>query len=329
MKHARALFLLVISFILTASSSAETQPSRSLVTAKLAFPATGAASPKDQTAFLTSGGDFRVSWRLAESSPEKLVYLRDKDQFAYETPNGPRAVLLSGERVPPLQVPPAAASSALPDHILAKEREIVSAEKNREWRYRLPGDRRLMAESLHADERGNLFFQDDGHRFYSLNNKGEVRFLFSLSESASPPECRAAPNGDAVCISSGIGVIGIRAMTDSPRIWIDGRERFFAQPPVLREDTVYVPLRGLFEAMSADVRWDAVNRTVTAERKDRKVRLTAGSSTAFIDGRKVTIRQTPYIENGTFMVPLRFAGEALGSLIVWEASTYTIQAASR
>ncbi|WP_276354077.1 copper amine oxidase N-terminal domain-containing protein [Cohnella caldifontis] len=315
-------------FVTSSANGAEAGTAPSVVQ-KLVFPSAGEPETRDLTAELLSDGSFSVAWRLSEPQPSRLTYYRKGDVFSYETPDGSRAVRLSGEREPAGSLAGIPSGLSVPVTIQAEGSEVRSVQKDRTWSYRLPDGRQVTAGSLHTDDKGDLFFQDDAQSFYSLDGKGQLRFVLSAAEASSPVECRAAPNGDAVCLSPEMGVIGIRAESDAPRLFIDGKEQFFPQPPVLKGGAAFVPFRGLFEALSASVSWDAKSRTVKAVKGKQTVRLTLGSKTAEVNGKRVSLDAAPYSLDGSTMVPLRFAGEALGSYVVWEAATRTIQIASK
>lgn len=95
--------------------------------------------------------------------------------------------------------------------------------------------------------------------------------------------------------------------------------------PMMVNQRVMVPLRGVFEHMGADVDWNAATQTVTAKTADRAVSLRIGDRTAMVNGKAVQL-DTPAttIRNRT-MVPLRFIGESLGAQVAWiEPNTVAI-----
>ena len=99
----------------------------------------------------------------------------------------------------------------------------------------------------------------------------------------------------------------------NPRVVLDGRELSFDMPPVIQEGRALVPLRGIFEALGAEVHWDGDTRTVTAVRDGTVVTLTIGVKTAYKDLTAIELDVPAKIVNGRTMVPLRFVSESLGA----------------
>ena len=112
-------------------------------------------------------------------------------------------------------------------------------------------------------------------------------------------------------------------------VTVDGRPLGFDQPPVMREGRILVPLRGIFEALGAEVEWDAAARTVRARSGESSVALPLGSRTATVDGRPVTLDAPAATVAGRTMVPLRFVAEALGAEVRWEGAARQVTILSK
>ena len=109
---------------------------------------------------------------------------------------------------------------------------------------------------------------------------------------------------------------------------VDGRPLVFDQPPVSREGRLLVPLRGIFEALGAQVEWDAPTRTVRARSASSEMLLPLGSRTATVDGRTVTLDVPADVVGGRTLVPLRFVAEALGAEVRWDGPARRVTIAS-
>ena len=86
-----------------------------------------------------------------------------------------------------------------------------------------------------------------------------------------------------------------------------------------------VPSRALFEAVDADVVWDAETQTVIAVRPDEagstSITLQIGSTDAFVNEEKVTLDKAAEITGDRTFVPLRFVMESLGADVEWDPDT--------
>jgi hypothetical protein len=96
------------------------------------------------------------------------------------------------------------------------------------------------------------------------------------------------------------------------------------QQPLMENDRVFVPLRGVFETLGAKVNWDPASQTVTAFRGRTKIQLTIGQNTASVDGQPVQLDVAAQVLQGSTMVPLRFVGEALGNNVKWDSANNTV-----
>jgi len=110
----------------------------------------------------------------------------------------------------------------------------------------------------------------------------------------------------------------IRVYVDDNRVWFQGTE------PHMMQSRVFVPLRGVFEQMDADVMWNGPSQLVTARKGNTDVQVKIGSRTAWIDGVAQTMDVAPHIMNGRTMVPLRFISESLGADVRWDAGAEAV-----
>lgn len=107
-------------------------------------------------------------------------------------------------------------------------------------------------------------------------------------------------------------------------VQLNGRGLKFDQPPAMIGGRLLVPLRGIFEALSADVLYDAATRSIKATKGTTVVQLQLGSRTALIDGRTVYLDVPADTVGGRTMVPLRFVSESLGAAVKWSGATKTV-----
>ncbi|HEY6103713.1 MAG TPA: copper amine oxidase N-terminal domain-containing protein, partial [bacterium] len=108
------------------------------------------------------------------------------------------------------------------------------------------------------------------------------------------------------------------------RVFVDGDQVLFDQPPITQGGRVLVPLRGIFEKIGAFVEWNAATRSVRAARGTTLVELQIGSRIARVDGRAVTLDVPPMVVGGRTLVPLRFISESLGAAVDYRAESRTV-----
>ncbi|HEX6988593.1 MAG TPA: stalk domain-containing protein [Bacillota bacterium] len=95
-------------------------------------------------------------------------------------------------------------------------------------------------------------------------------------------------------------------------------------PAFLFEGRTFVPLRGLFERLGAEVAFDPATSQITVTRGQRSVLLTLGSREAVVDGHPRTTDEPPLLINDRAYVPARFVTEALGDRADWLAHRSTL-----
>jgi len=93
--------------------------------------------------------------------------------------------------------------------------------------------------------------------------------------------------------------------------------------PVMREERVYIPFRAVFEALGATVSYDAAGKKVTAQRDGRTVSFVAGQAQYTTNDVTVQMDAQPFVQDGRTFVPVRFASQALGAAVGWDADTRT------
>lgn len=102
-----------------------------------------------------------------------------------------------------------------------------------------------------------------------------------------------------------------------------------AAPEIVGSRT-FVPFRAVMEAMGAEVGYDAQTRTVSAQRDGITITMVPGQKEMTVtengQTRTVTMKAAPYIKasNGRTYAPIRYAAEALGCNVGWDARTRTV-----
>lgn len=108
-------------------------------------------------------------------------------------------------------------------------------------------------------------------------------------------------------------------------VTVDGKPVLFTgTQPAMVNNSVLVPLRGVFEQMGAQVLWDQGKQQVTAIRGNKTIRLGIGDRLADVGGRAVTLSTPAQVKNGSTLVPLRFLSEALGAQVRWNPNNMMV-----
>jgi uncharacterized lipoprotein YddW (UPF0748 family) len=111
------------------------------------------------------------------------------------------------------------------------------------------------------------------------------------------------------------------AETPNIAVLVDGQPVAFAGTgPMMMNNRVLVPLRGVFERLGATVQWRDSDSSVTAKRGSTTVRLRIGSRSASVNGSTVRMDVPATVINGRTLVPIRFISEALGARVNWDAA---------
>ncbi|HLW60678.1 MAG TPA: copper amine oxidase N-terminal domain-containing protein [bacterium] len=108
------------------------------------------------------------------------------------------------------------------------------------------------------------------------------------------------------------------------RVYIDGQSIGFDVPPMVSQNRVFVPLRGIFERLGATVDYDAATQHIVAIRGGQTVELTIGSRQARVNNTPALLDVPAFTIGGRAMVPLRFISESLGASVQWVDASQTI-----
>ncbi len=120
--------------------------------------------------------------------------------------------------------------------------------------------------------------------------------------------------------------LAVPVLAQNVTVVVDGQVLSFDQPPVMRNNRVFVPMRAIFERLGSTVVYS--NGNINAQGRGRSVHLTIGSPQATIDGNRMTMDVAPFSVAGRTEVPLRFVAQALGANVRWDSNTSTVYIAS-
>jgi len=110
------------------------------------------------------------------------------------------------------------------------------------------------------------------------------------------------------------------------QVMLNGVNLALSQAPIMRGGRLFVPMRSIFQGLSAGVAYD--NGTINATAGPNTVQVKVGSNAAIVDGRQTFLDAAPFIVGSTAMVPLRFVSEALGATVNYDNQAGTIDIAA-
>lgn len=109
------------------------------------------------------------------------------------------------------------------------------------------------------------------------------------------------------------------------KVEVNGEKLNFDQQPFIENDRTLVPLRKIFEALGAEVNWDAPTLTVFAKKDDTEISLTIGSDILYKNGEKIKIDAKAKVVNDRTMVPVRAISEAFNAKVDWDQDNLTVK----
>jgi hypothetical protein len=192
------------------------------------------------------------------------------------------------------------AGAVIADQLLTKYGAQLSAEKKAELEAIIEKDAALSAAADVLDKQGNVadavLVQKDAVKA-NVKNIDSYKRLGKLYEK--------------------LGKTGVQ-------LYVNGEEPSMEVRPFIRDGSTLVPFRAISEALKADVNWNAEERSVTVTRNGITVKLFIDSTTAYVDGKEVTLEVAASITEGNTVVPVRFISEALKAAVEWENETKSV-----
>jgi len=87
--------------------------------------------------------------------------------------------------------------------------------------------------------------------------------------------------------------------------------------------SLLLPMRAVFEALQAEVRWFPSAQQIVAKRGDTTVQLWIQRPVAIVNDKEIRLATAPILMDGATYVPLRFPAEAFGGEVKWLGSVRT------
>lgn len=122
------------------------------------------------------------------------------------------------------------------------------------------------------------------------------------------------------CKENSISYLTDNSVNSGIHVYYNGKRISFhsySQNPEILEGRTLVPLRSIFEAMGADVKWDGTTSTAIAKRGNVEVKIQIGANEIYKNGKAIAIDVPAQIINDRTMVPARVIAEAFGADVQW------------
>ena len=118
---------------------------------------------------------------------------------------------------------------------------------------------------------------------------------------------------------------GFSVLAEKPvTVTVDGQMVNFDVQPRLIGGRTMVPLRAIFEALGATVKWDEASQTVTAYNEAYIVKCTIDSNTMYVNNEAKNIDVAPMMIDSRTLVPARFVAEAFNCSVIWDESSFVV-----
>jgi hypothetical protein len=108
------------------------------------------------------------------------------------------------------------------------------------------------------------------------------------------------------------------------KCFLDGKELHFDVRPIVEDGVTYVPMRAIFEAQGADIKWDNMLKTISAVKGDTNIYYMVNFGKVFVNGQENEQMMKAIIVQNNTLVPLRFISEVLGSTVSWDSGTKSV-----
>ncbi len=109
------------------------------------------------------------------------------------------------------------------------------------------------------------------------------------------------------------------------RVYVDGVEVAFDQPPIIENDRTLVPMRKIFEAMGIAVQWAEPTQTITSTKGNDTVNMVIGKKEVIKNGQVVYQMDVPAkIVQERTLVPVRGVAVAFDAAVRWDSKNYIV-----
>lgn len=113
-----------------------------------------------------------------------------------------------------------------------------------------------------------------------------------------------------------LGVFTLNVNADI-KITVDGKELKIKEKVIIENSRSLVPLRGVFEALGAELEYDKDGKFAVVKKDNAEIMLSNNEKFAYINGTLQKNDVASKIVNARFRVPLRLVAESIGAEVSW------------
>lgn len=110
----------------------------------------------------------------------------------------------------------------------------------------------------------------------------------------------------------------------SINVYVNNEKVEFDVNPILENNRILVPLRGVFEKLDAKVDWNKNISEVVIKDKYNEVEMLLGNNKVMVNGEIKTIDTPTKMINSRTFAPIRFISESLGHTVKWDQETNSV-----
>ena len=106
---------------------------------------------------------------------------------------------------------------------------------------------------------------------------------------------------------------------------VNGKSIETQVPPTIIDGRTMVPVRAIFEAVGANIDFNAETKTITARKGDTTVNMTVGANAVTVNNKEVQLDAPAVIVNGRTLAPARFVAETFGYTVQWDSENKIVK----
>lgn len=115
------------------------------------------------------------------------------------------------------------------------------------------------------------------------------------------------------------------AFAEAPiSVVLDGRDLSFDVPPQIIDSRTMVPMRGIFEALGAEVVWNENDRTILAKDTEVSVEMQIENPSMTVNEREILLDVPPMILDNRTLVPVRAVAESFDAFVYWDEANRAV-----